>query len=360
MKRPRLGFTLIELLVVIAIIGVLVALLLPAIQQAREAARRAKCANNLKQLGLATSNYVDAHDGIPPSGQDWGRIPPAGPTLMGWETDPWMNAEVTNYSMKARILPFLDQGQIYEQINFQHNPVWSTGQMSNRTARAQKIQLFLCPSDPNIGSTSVDAGVCNYGNNHGIDRYYTNWQPNGPSYTPSSWDSTASPNPGALRPKHIQDGTSKTVLWSEWIKGHAGLSGDLKGSVLEVYSIATPDTFGPSRSYSTLDAMIEACHAQAAIASPANTWHWKGEYWIWGECGRGGCYSHTDGPNSISCWYNQARPTGDSMVSASSLHSGGVNVALADGSTRFVSTSIDLAIWRALGTRSLGDQTGDF
>src|SRR5262249_298470 len=101
-RRRRRGFTLIELLVVIAIIAILVALLLPAVQQAREAARRSQCKNNLKQYGLARANYHDAHGMYPIGGDPYWGTPPRGPWC-GWQ---------------LRILPFIDQSGLYNQVNF--------------------------------------------------------------------------------------------------------------------------------------------------------------------------------------------------------------------------------------------------
>src|SRR5436190_7825275 len=111
MTKKSRGFTLIELLVVIAIIAVLISLLLPAVQAAREAARRAQCTNNLKQLGLAVHNYHQAANAVPPSGT---------------RTDGWNNFQpgvdfIQDYSMKSHLLPYIEQQQVYNAFNFQHN-----------------------------------------------------------------------------------------------------------------------------------------------------------------------------------------------------------------------------------------------
>lgn len=135
----RKGFTLIELLVVIAIIGVLVALLLPAVQQARESARRAQCKNNLKQLGLALHNYQDTHRVLPP----------------GYVFKPGASSEnASGFAWGSLILPMLDQAPLYSKFNW-NLPVWDA---ANITPRTRHLTVFLCPSDPVSSGSFVEMG----------------------------------------------------------------------------------------------------------------------------------------------------------------------------------------------------------
>src|SRR4051794_38631224 len=169
-SMKRRGFTLIELLVVIAIIAVLIALLLPAVQAAREAARRSQCVNNLKQLGLAIQNYNDTNGCLPPT-----------------DTAAVFNSATANandFGMKVRILPYLEQGPLYNAFNqsFQYNLV------QNGTVSATTVNTFLCPSDGttvNRGMsnyTGHNFGDCNYGNNIGTSLSFNGGQIDGPAY----------------------------------------------------------------------------------------------------------------------------------------------------------------------------------
>ncbi|MDP1796291.1 MAG: DUF1559 domain-containing protein, partial [Planctomycetaceae bacterium] len=126
MSRSRRAFTLIELLVVIAIIAILIALLLPAVQQAREAARRTQCRNHLKQVGLALHNYLDAHTVFPPS---YCVVPGVTSTVGG------------QWSMFARILPYLDQANLQNLVN------WNVASATHGNVATTRIPTYLCPSD---------------------------------------------------------------------------------------------------------------------------------------------------------------------------------------------------------------------
>src|SRR4051794_21019455 len=176
MKQRRRGFTLIELLVVIAIIAVLIALLLPAVQAAREAARRAQCVNNLKQLGLAAMNYESSNGALPPTAVD--------ATIL-----------LTNdFSMKARLTPYLEQQAAYNALNqsFSFSATHGTSKdvtHTNWTVRTMQINSLLCPSDGNvpIGSEALNGvtkqiGYTSYPNNIGTTYTNTGNRIDGPAY----------------------------------------------------------------------------------------------------------------------------------------------------------------------------------
>src|SRR5262245_47210531 len=174
MTSRRRGFTLIELLVVIAIIAILISLLLPAVQSAREAARRAQCTNNLKQIGLALHNYVSSVESLPPAGSSH---------VTG-------GLVRSSFSMKWRILPFMEQQAVFNPINFSFDPEWSNGgkdpnnadgwQGANVTAKSVRIASYLCPSDFRKGNrggrySSVWDGVTLHGDVSQTANYAENW-----------------------------------------------------------------------------------------------------------------------------------------------------------------------------------------
>ena len=355
MQRPtkwRSGFTLIELLVVIAIIGILVALLLPAVQQAREAARRSQCQNNLKQLGLAHLSYEETHGKFPIAGFESfnaNNQVPGGP-----------NIRLTNYSMKAAMLPYMDQSQVYDAINFKLVPVWDQGGDANRTATFSRIGMFFCPSDPNKGA-EIPSNACSYGSNHGLDRWVTNWEPNGPTYYASQWRLEVNDPIGI---SDITDGTSKTAMWSEFVKGHGTGQNLGPGRQNQIYTHIpqTPQIGGFTAARDAgningaLDLMVKECEELAAANTGRN--NWRGEYWIWGQSGRN-CYNHNGPINGVSCAYDDGgdlnAPMVNGVLNAGSLHTGGANVTMVDGSVQFFSDSLDIRIWRGLGTRDLGE-----
>jgi prepilin-type N-terminal cleavage/methylation domain-containing protein/prepilin-type processing-associated H-X9-DG protein len=390
----RRGFTLIELLVVIAIIGVLIALLLPAVQSAREAARRAQCTNNLKQIGLAFHNYLSANDTAPP--------------LMIIYSPVGSLNTAQAFSPLARMLPFLEQTQIYNAINFNVGPRWgvtagttanagmfgSTADcdiwgVMNATATANQIISFLCPSDTDLSNLTFFrfyangpnqlVGRHNYPMNGGTNPFRTanGGQLNGPAYIPTFRDGVVNAaglvhpelpsgsGPGVLLNlqaetpvtiAYFTDGTSNTVVFSEWIRGD-GLqprgvgwgAENGKDGLGQIYQGVTSST----QFAGNLDA--DVLHARACDASPNQAYTWKGDWWIADLT----TYTHTQLPNRKSCWYSDigGRPWvgAANVISASSRHPGGVNAAFGDGSVKFIKSSINPRSWQGIGTINGGE-----
>jgi prepilin-type N-terminal cleavage/methylation domain-containing protein/prepilin-type processing-associated H-X9-DG protein len=332
------GFTLIELLVVIAIIAVLIALLLPAVQAAREAARRAQCVNNLKQIGIAVLNYHDINSGLPPTSVD----------------------TPNDFSMKVRILPFIEQGIIYNAFNM----FFIGADPTNWTAHVAQINTLNCPSDGNIPSVlkpnpvtpsiSVLLGYTSYPNN--IGTVYTNngGYFDGPAY---KMGDTAHSRPLSLA--SITDGTSNTVIFSEFVRGRGGSQQDGLHQIY-VANVALPTT----NTYQNPDtAFVQGClssttrfYWDSTTGSPTIADR-KGEAYYRKNSGEGGGYSHIMPPNSKACFWKgeDQTHTFETMVCASSYHPGGVNVLMLDGSVHFVKNSVNLAAWRAIATYAGGE-----
>ncbi|GAB5403361.1 MAG: DUF1559 domain-containing protein [Aureliella sp.] len=312
--QNRLGFTLVELLVVIAVIGVLVSLLLPAVQHAREAARRVSCANNLKQLGLAAQNHHAAYNTFP-----------AG------RTGPFPKV----FSAQAQLLPFCE-GLAFNLIDWDSPPITFSGRTfhdgsANLAAATSTLDVFSCPSDSagrrvpesKYGATSYAAcsgsGVVDNGSLSVGDGIFLSVK--------------------SLRLGDILDGSSNTIAMSERLLGRGNgqdASFDPRFDVWEISSRLPPTQ--------------EQCQA----ASGKSAYRLRGEKWIMGNYGNT-LYNHLYTPNSeLADCMNITQRFG--RFAARSLHAGGVNVALADGSVRFASNSIDLNTWRSLSTRA-GDET---
>lgn len=312
MARSRRGFTLIELLVVIAIIAILIALLLPAVQQAREAARRTQCRNNMKQLGLAMHNYHDTYNCLP-FGQDAAK----------------------GYSAVSQMLPYFDQAPLYNTIDFN----LPQAHAANATARSAELPVFRCPSDL-ANPLPASGGAINYMANKG---------------TGVIWTDATGPNVGFplqtgvmfyqsfVKFRDITDGQSNTSAFSERVltDGNNGI----------VSPIA--DVFFSPLAPTTPDEAITMCNA-VDINNLANQFPlFMGAPWTNGQH----TYLHIATPNTRSCGFFTVTRAN---MPPSSRHVGGIHTLLCDGSVRFVSENIDRPIWRAVGTRAGGETVGDF
>lgn len=306
-KRRR-GFTLIELLVVIAIIAILIALLLPAVQQAREAARRTQCRNNLKQWGLAMHNYHDVHLAFPPG------------NIGGWQPGN------DRYGWSLMLLPFIDQAPFYNTLTFNTSTVGNSccgstaGIVGDLVAwRQMPPAVNFCPSDPASPSRE---GSLNRGPKIGY------------SAVAGSTEFTVSENPLALngmffgrskiRMRDITDGTSNQAMLGEILLHRQWQTQeDLRGSQFNDYQFSTlistlypPNTSNPDR--------------------------------------RGWCVNSTYAPNA------GITSTIGGNGSARSNHEGGAHISLADGSVRFVSENVDLTTYNRLGSISDGNVLGEY
>ncbi len=328
MKRSRRGFTLIELLVVIAIIAILIALLLPAVQQAREAARRTQCRNNLKQIGLALHNYHDIYNCLPP-----GRVRRAGVTPDAWYSG--------NIAWLPRLLPQIDQAPLYNNIN------WNMGQGTSGTdghggvngaspngARRQIIPAFRCPSDPGNGQVPWrdPAGNSVSGATPNAGYASTNYVGNVGATTRLNTNP-----PGIfgqntrLAIRDILDGTSNTLAVSE--------------TVIGFYRVSTNDSGNNT-----------VCTAGSKDTSSTRQ---SGYSWFYSYFPQACFFNTYVGPNnrlSNDCGVNSDRVN----AAARSLHVGGVHAVMCDGRVRFISENINLATWSNLGNRSDGNTIGDF
>ncbi|MFO0891799.1 MAG: DUF1559 domain-containing protein [Isosphaeraceae bacterium] len=331
-RRPGAGFTLIELLVVIAIIAVLISLLLPAVQSAREAARRAQCVNNLKQIGIALHNYHTAFDAFPPGSS-------LGPYDLSGNTWAW-----NDWSAQALMLGYLEQGSIYNATNFSIPPVASfdNGAVAN-TVLLVRIKTFLCPSDAKAGGSFINSYYGSMGTSIG--------------YTTQSRSSGLF----AMRTGHsvqeVIDGTSNTIAFSERLVGQPGESHRRRGNgMVDVAGGSLWEAIDVQTDRNGILATFQACNT--AHQSPTNNSAYQsaGQYWGWG-CPGMTLFNVVVPPNSTEYPWGSCRQgcggcgTDNShIINASSNHPGGCNVLFADGSVRFVKSSVALATWWGLGT----------
>lgn len=318
----RRGFTLIELLVVIAIIAILIALLLPAVQQAREAARRTQCKNNLKQLGLALHNYHDVFTVFPPAGSYRVSVTQSA----GW-------------SVQARLLPYIDQANLQNLINF------SLAYSVQPTVTPVRVPVFLCPSEVN-DRAYVDGAItyypCNYGANYGE---WFIWNP----VTNQFGSGAFGPN-SRTGLRDFTDGSSNTLAFAE-VKAFQHYLRDV-GAVAA--TLPDPDdltTLGGSLRDSGHAEWVDARANQMAFTTTftPNT-----------KCPHvaSGVTYDVDFVNSRE-GVSATEPTYAAMTSRS-FHEGIVQTLLMDGAVRSISENLDLGVWQSLGTRAGGEVVGEF
>ena len=341
----RRAFTLIELLVVIAIIAVLIGLLLPAVQAAREAARRMQCTNNLKQLGLALHNYNTALNSFP-SGS---LIAPMTNYWVCCATGPNMPTWPGHYRYSAFVmaLPYMEQVTLTSTLNFQI-PLYDVNgddMPQNTTAYMVQVKAFLCPSDIR-DRVFPDQAPCNYSACSG------NGLPGGFGLPDPAY---GSPNGifffnSATTIAGITDGTSNTSFLGESIIGsNSNIPPAANGSNPTEIMVQTPsgmNSFADTFKYIPLT---------AAECASSTSYRWDRQTnWIEGDY-RHTLFNNFDVPNSTK--YDCLRGPHHGWRSARSRHPGGVNNAFADGSVKFIKNTIDLNTWRAVGTMAGGEVT---
>lgn len=307
MNRRKRGFTLIELLVVIAIIAILLSLLLPAVQQAREAARRTACRNNLKQLALALHNYESNYQVFPP-----GYI-----HRFGASGSPEEQANHAGLAWAALLLPQLEQASLYSSLNFDV-PIWDS---SNRNARETFLNVFLCPSDNySDGDFVVRDDSVDPVERYAAASYAANW---GPADAVVNLDDTPTQSQGVFyrnsstRVRNVSDGLSNTLAFGERTNGP--IPGGTTGGGHSVFETAW-----------------------SAAVRDVN--------------------DYSDDHGHMVLFETQFRPNqaGGDDKGLSAPHTAMAQFAFCDGSVHSISENIDANVYNALATRAGGEIVGEF
>ncbi len=353
--RSHRGFTLIELLVVIAIIAVLIALLLPAVQAAREAARRAQCVNNLKQLGLATQNYLSAQEAFPPLFTNF------------FTTAGYPNSKGTGIwplGWAVALLPTMEQQALFNTANY----TFGAQNPPNSTLANTKVLALVCPSESSSVGPKYN-GWTNYAANYGGPSPIMSWTgpitPMGNGGLGVNALDHSNGNVGTNGFASITDGTSNTAAFSEKMVGlsstaviNASSSGQALRVAFQVGMTVPVDTGNAAQAL----ALIQACKSVPSSSTAVGANWYTGGVWTGshGSTLRFNAYNHFNTPNGLSCIDTSAGDTqapGDysDPMTATSNHPGGVNVGFCDGSVHFIKNSVNLQTWWALGSRNMGE-----
>ncbi|MFO1044045.1 MAG: DUF1559 domain-containing protein [Planctomycetaceae bacterium] len=323
-QRRRIGFTLIELLVVIAIIAVLIALLLPAVQQAREAARRSQCKNNLKQIGLALHNYHDTMNIFPPESI--------------WALGNVGGYTPRNFSWLTLILPYIDQAPLYNSTNFSQ-PIWGQPIVS------RQLSVLTCPSDPSSGVQNGMAST-NYAGDEGYD-----WWPRSNNVLGGIFTLR-----GTTRIRDVTDGTSNTILVGEVTTGGYCCGGNNMGAgkpVLAPGGYMRSAFVSPG--YSDSQCASQQYPQPDGSANPCSQWT-----------------SFKSNPSVYKPTYIHYFGINNDYMGAHSRHVGGAHFLMADGGVRFLSQNMSYGteaaisyvrgngVWGALNTMAGGETVGEF
>lgn len=353
----RNGFTLVELLVVIAIIGILIALLLPAVQAAREAARRSQCVNNLKQLGLALQNYHDVKRAFPQG---------CGGTSACLPNGKYYNGNCTRLSAFIELLPYMEQQALYNQIRAGGNGAMANGPAgwANWPNWDFQVPSLLCPSDPMPPPTPGQAAQNNYAFSHGdsINNIYI-WNSD-----PINWSRGMFTNRQSVTLAMVTDGTSNTIIMSERVRANFNAGSNPKVNIKQGVIPNQPVNVTPG-----------VCLTQASgeyYTNSSQAWGYFGTNWTDCETVRSG-FNTVLPPNAPSCAVISSICSGcgpqDSqggVFPPTSMHPGGASGVFVDGSVRFIVNAIDTGnlgraevnggpspygIWGAMGSKNGGE-----
>ncbi len=344
-SRPRQGFTLIELLVVIAIIGVLIALLLPAVQQAREAARRIQCVNNLKQIGIGMHNYHDTAGALP-----FGHGP------FGWN----------DWNAQTYLLPYMEQAQVYNSLNFSNGISGAApGVAQNSTAQRVALVAFECPSDVNriTGVYGTINYVANSGSNvqffgSGFDGMF-GWVVNSNPDRSGDNSSNLARTGFSVKFRDVTDGLSMTAAFSEKNRG-IGQDNSTRDTLTPKANTFQSNVTGPDQATEVSYAWVQQTFVPACKAINPNTAALPGtqafgQHW-WTGHPYAGRYNHVMLPNTTACLYGiNGITNGNGAMPPSSRHPGIVNVLFGDGTVRAVKNTVNQNVWWGIGSRNGGE-----